>query len=72
MTTRRMTAVLAALILGAGSAAACGSESGDRESVDKSNQGDQVPEGGNVVTETGPTTLQSTGTQPTVTQETGP
>lgn len=70
MDLRRPTAVLAALILGAGTAAACGSESGDRESVDQSNQGEQGAEGGKEVTETGPTTLESQGgTQPTVTQE---
>ena len=74
MDSRRITAVVAALILGAGTAAACGSESGDRENVEKSNQGEQSPQGGGAVTETGPTTLQSTGEeQPEVTQpETGP
>ena len=71
MDPRRITAVVAALILGAGTAAACGSESGDRESVDQSNQGENSSQGGNQVIETGPTTLQSTGTQPTVTQEEG-
>ena len=72
MDSRRITAVVAALILGAGTAAACGD--GSREQVDKGNQDQPIPEGSRTVTERGPTTLQSTGpAQPEVTQpETGP
>ena len=75
MTSRRISALLAALILGAGTAVSCGgADTGDREDVNQSNEGEKAPEGSRVQTVTGPTTLQSTGeTQPTVTQsETGP
>lgn len=73
MTTRQITAGLAALVLGASVATACGG-GGDRESVDQSNQGELTAPGSESTIETGPTTLGATGeTQPTVTQsETGP
>ena len=75
MDSRRITAVVAALILGAGTAVSCGGGNvGDREDVDQGNEGVKTSEGGRIQTERGPTTLQSTGPeQPEVTQpETGP
>jgi hypothetical protein len=71
MTSRRLTAALAALVLGSGFAAACGQ--GSREQPEKSNSG-QPPQGGKTVVETGVATLQSTGPAETqVTQSaTGP
>jgi hypothetical protein len=69
MKISHVAAVLAAVVLGAGSAAACGNQSGDRQDVNQGNEGEQSSEGGNSnKVMTGPTTLQSTGTQPTVTQ----
>ena len=75
MDSRRITAVVAALILGAGTAVSCsGADTGDREDVNQGNEGVKTSEGGRIQTERGPTTLQSTGPdQPEVTQpETGP
>jgi len=69
MTSRQMIAALAALVLGASVATACGG-GGDRESVNQSNQGEKTAQGSPSTIETGPTTLGSTGeTQETVTQE---
>ena len=69
MTSRQMIAALAALVLGAGVATACGN-SGDRESVNQSNEGEKTAQGSPSTIETGPTTLGSTGEeQETVTQE---
>ena len=62
MTARRTTAALAALTLGLAVAGGCG-EDDDPE---------QPPASGSRSTvETGPTTLESSGTQPTVTQSRG-
>lgn len=68
MNVRPIPAALTAVALSAGLAfgAGCG-----RENESQSNQGVQTPQGGNTVVETGPTTLQSTGTEPTVTQGSG-
>ena len=49
---QRIPAALAALLLGAGFAGACGE--GDREQVDQSNPGEQLPEGSNTQVETDP------------------
>jgi hypothetical protein len=53
-------------------AGACGDS--PREQPEKGNQGQQIPEGSKSMTDTGPTTLGSTGAaQPEVTQpKTGP
>ncbi len=69
MTRRTIIAALAAagLALGAG---ACGS--GDREQVERSNPGQEVPEGSPGTVEKNPSGLTPTGeTQPTVTQPEG-
>ena len=64
-----MTTALVALALGAGVATACG-DSGDRESVNQSNEGELTSEGSPSTVETGPATLGSTGeAQEPVTQE---
>jgi hypothetical protein len=72
MISRRSLAALAALALGLGLAGACGDS--PREQPEKGNQGQQIPEGSKSMTDTGPTTLGSTGAaQPEVTQpKTGP
>ncbi|HEX8205131.1 MAG TPA: hypothetical protein VF587_03630 [Solirubrobacteraceae bacterium] len=70
---RRLSAVLTAFVLGL-SLAACGGDdnTGGRENVERSNQGETGQ--GPTTVETGPTTLGSTGEdQPQVDQtETGP
>ncbi len=65
---RRIPAALAALMLGAGFAGACGE--GDREQVEQSNDGEQLPEGSNTQIETdpGPTQTSEGEEQETVTQ----
>ncbi|MFP5379347.1 MAG: hypothetical protein ACLGHP_06295 [Vicinamibacteria bacterium] len=65
---RRIPAALAALMLGVGFAGACGN--GDREQVEQSNDGEQLPEGSNTQIETdpGPTQTSQGETQTTVTQ----
>ena len=66
---KRIPAALAALMLGVGFAGACGE--GDREQVDQSNPGEQLPEGSNTQVETdpGPTQTSEGEDQPTVTEE---
>ena len=66
----RIPAALAALVLGVGFAGACGSSNGDREQVDQSNDGEQLPEGSNtqVQTDPGPTQTSEGAEQQTVTQ----
>jgi hypothetical protein len=65
---RRLAALLTAFALGL-AAASCGDEEGSRENVERSNQGETSQ--GPQTTETGPTTLGSTGEdQPEVTQTT--
>jgi hypothetical protein len=59
MTARSIIAVLAALALGAGTAAGCGED-------DEAPQ--QPAQGTPSTVETGPSTLGSTGTQPTVSE----
>jgi hypothetical protein len=65
---RKIPAVLAALMLGAGFAGACGE--GSREQPEKSNGGEQLPEGSNTQVETdpGPTQTSEGGDEPEVTQ----
>ena len=65
---RKIPAALAALMLGAGFAGACGE--GSREQVDQSNPGEQVPEGSNTTIEPdpGPTQTSQGEDEPTVTQ----
>ena len=65
---RRIPAALAALMLGVGFAGACGE--GDREQVEKSNDGQQLPEGSNTQIETdpGPAQTPTAPEQPDVTQ----
>ena len=66
---QRIPAALAALMLGVGFAGACGE--GDREQVEKSNDGEQLPEGSNTQVETdpGPTQTSEGEDQPTVTEK---
>ena len=73
MSRRPILAVIAAGLLGAG-LGACGNDESDRQSVEKSNQQQDVPEGTPSTVETNPDALTSTGEeQPEVTQpETGP
>ena len=68
---RKIPAVLAALMLGAGFAGACGE--GSREQPEKSNGGEQLPEGSNTQVEPdpGPTETSEGEEQPTVTQGEG-
>ena len=68
---RKIPAALAALMLGAGFAGACGE--GDREQVEQSNDGEQLPEGSNTQVETdpGPTQTSEGADQPEVTQPEG-
>jgi hypothetical protein len=68
----RLAVALAAGMLGLG-AAACSDDDG-RESIDRGNPGQDVPEGSRGTVETNPSGLTATGTEPpAVTQsETGP
>ena len=72
MSTRQITAALAALVLGAGVAGACGG-GGGRENLDQGNPGELESQGGQETQPApGPTTLGSTGEeQPEVTQPEG-
>lgn len=74
MSRRHILAVLLAGALGLGVGGACGNSESDRQSVEKSNQQRDVPEGTPETVETNPDALTSTGEeQPEVTQpETGP
>lgn len=65
---QRIPAALAALMLGVGFAGACGE--GDREQVEQSNDGEQIPEGSNTQVETdpGPTETSEGEDQETVTE----
>lgn len=73
MPRRHIIAIIAAAALGAGMGGACGDD-GNRQSVEKSNQGEGAPPGSQETVETNPDSLTSTGEdQPEVTQpETGP
>ena len=73
MSRRIVLALIAAGVLGAGFGA-CGNDESDRQSVEKSNQQQDVPPGTPETTETNPDSLTSTGEeQPEVTQpETSP
>jgi hypothetical protein len=68
---RKIPAALAALMLGVGFAGACGD--GDREQVEQSNDGEQLPEGSNTQVEPspGPTRTSEGQPQETVTQPEG-
>jgi hypothetical protein len=67
MSRRLLTAMLVAGLLG-GAVGACG-DSGQRESIEQSNQGRDIPRGTPQTVEENPSRLTPTGTaQPTVTQ----
>lgn len=69
MPRRHILAIIAAAAFGAGFGGACGNDSSDRQSVEKSNQQQDVPEGTPGTVETNPDSLTSTGeAQPEVTQ----
>jgi hypothetical protein len=77
MSRRHLLAAGVAAVLGAGFVGACGNEEADRQSIKRSNEGEQQqqPSGGTPQTvETNPDVLTATGKeQPTVTQsETSP
>lgn len=68
MSRRPILAALAASLLAVG-LGACGNSEGDRQSIEKSNQQQDVPEGTPSTVETNPDALTSTGeAEPEVTQ----
>ena len=74
MSRRHILPVLLAAALGAGFGGACGNDESDRQSVERSNEGEGAPPGSPSTVETNPDALTSTGEeQPEVTQpETSP
>ena len=75
MPRRHIIAIIAAAAFGAGFGGACGTnDESDRQSVERSNEGEGAPPGSQETVETNPDALTSTGeAQPEVTQpETGP
>jgi len=59
--TKKLSAVLAALALGL---AACGEGGGDRENIERGNEGRDIPQGTPATVETGPTQITPTGEEP--------
>ena len=69
MSRRHIIAIFAAAMLGAGFGGACGNDESDRQSIERSNEGEGAPSGSPETVETNPDALTSTGEeQPEVTQ----